>query len=317
MNRRAFLAALLAACGRAEPKPIEATPAAQATAAASATTAAPVAASATATATAAAIDGFATALPVSGKAIGHTSVVFKLTLVGGLVAAFKPKSKRGPQRYKGEIAAHRLAVALDLRNVPRAIPRAFPSGALRAALTASGASALFDAEVVAEGGLVRGALLPWLDQLELVPLEGEPWRSRWAGWLKDGVVPDDQRAFAADIATMLVFDYVTGNFDRWSGGNIGRDKATGRLLFIDNDGAFYETPHPAALARQLELVRSAQRFSKSFVKSLGALDAPALRAALGDEAPGQPLLSERVLAGVDARRAIALEELAKKTLAFD
>ena len=35
---------------------------------------------------------------------------------------------------------------------------------------------------------------------------------------------------------------VTGNWDRWSGGNVGLDRARMRLhLFIDNDGAFFET----------------------------------------------------------------------------
>ena len=46
------------------------------------------------------------------------------------MAAYKPRSKLplGDHRYKGEIAAYRLAVALGLDNVPRAIPRALRRG---------------------------------------------------------------------------------------------------------------------------------------------------------------------------------------------
>jgi hypothetical protein len=296
VNRRAFLAGVLVACSRSDRR-----------------------ASPTPTPTPTPTpDPFATARVLSGKAIGHTSVVLKLKLEGDLVAAWKPRTTRGPRRYKGEIAAHRLAVALGLANVPRAIPRAFPATELRAALVASGASALLDKEAIVKDGAIAGALIPWLDTLDFVPLEAEPWRSRWAGWLADGGdIPPDQRALAADVSTMLVFDYVTGNFDRWSGGNIGRDKTTGRLLFIDNDGAFYDVPHEAPLARQLAMVRAASRFSKSFVKSLRALDLPALRTAMGEEAPGEPLLSDGVLAGVDARRTLVLAELRGKSLYFD
>ncbi len=165
---------------------------------------------------------------------------------------------------------------------------------------------------------MRGALIPWLDGLTFLPLETEPLRSRWGGWLVDGgVIPDDQRALAADISTMLVFDYVTGNFDRWSGGNVGQDKVTGHLLFIDNDGAFYETPHPEPLARQLALVCRAGRFSKSFLKSLEELGPRELRAALGDDAPGEPLLADKVLAGVDERRVRVLAEVKSKARDFD
>src|SRR6478735_5009080 len=63
--------------------------------------------------------------PIGGKSIGHTSVVFKVKLEGGLDAAFKPRSRRGNGRYRGEVAAYRLARALDLDNVPRAMVRPF------------------------------------------------------------------------------------------------------------------------------------------------------------------------------------------------
>ena len=116
---------------------------------------------------------------------------------------------------------------------------------------------------------------------------------------------------------MIVFDYVTANFDRWSGGNVGRDKKTGALLFIDNDGAFYETPHAAPLERQWEILRGVERFSKSFVKSMERLGPDELRAALGEETAGVPLLSDKVLAGVEERRKRALSEIAEDERYFD
>lgn len=256
-------------------------------------------------ASASASNPYLTARPVRAKSIGHTSYVLKLTLQGGAVAAFKPRSRRplGDRRYKGEIAAYRLATALGLDNVPRAIPRSFTAEDLRAVRPD------FDAEGLVDGdGRVRGALIPWIDGYRVLPLENATERARWEPWLFDAhaTIPSDQRALAAALSSMLAFDYLTANWDRWSGGNVAEDGASGRVLFVDNDGAFYEWPAPAALARQRAELQRVTRFSRSFVEALRALDGAALRAAIGEESPGVPLLSERSLAGVEARRATVL-----------
>jgi len=248
---------------------------------------------------------YLTARPVHAKSIGHTSYVLKLTLEGGAVAAFKPRSKLplGDHRYKGEIAAYRLATALGLDNVPRAIPRSFAADDLRAL------RADFDEKgLVDDDGRVRGALIPWIEGYRVLPLEDAKQRARWEPWLYDvhAMVPADHRALAASVSTMLAFDYLTANGDRWSGGNVAEDGASGRVLFVDNDGAFYEWPAPATLAYRRAQLERVTRFSRRFIDALRALDAPRLRSAIGEEAPGVPLLSERSVAGVEARRATVL-----------
>src|ERR1700733_15265362 len=99
-------------------------------------------------------DPYLTARPVRSKSVGHTSYVLKLTLEGGIVAAFKPRSRLplGDRRYKGEIAAYRLAIALGLDNVPRAMPRSFAADELRAVQADLEEKALID-----DDGRVRGA----------------------------------------------------------------------------------------------------------------------------------------------------------------
>src|SRR5580692_10491058 len=118
-----LLAALALGCG----KPTDPGPHAVASVA-------PSVSAAPAVAPSAAMDPFPTADPVSSKSIGHTSYVLKLRLEGGAVAVFKPRSKLplGDRRYRGEIAAYRLATALGLDNVPRAIPRSFDAAKLGA-----------------------------------------------------------------------------------------------------------------------------------------------------------------------------------------
>ncbi|MDP9149809.1 MAG: hypothetical protein M3O36_07735 [Myxococcota bacterium] len=252
-------------------------------------------------------DPYLDAALARAKSIGHTSYVLKLGMAGGLVAAYKPRSRLplGDRRYKSEIAAYRLARALALDNVPRAIPRAFAATELAAAFsTAEGAAAFRRLALVDADGLVRGALIPWIERYEELPWQDPAWRARWEGWLTaDRELPaGPDRSAARAISTMLAFDYLTANWDRWSGGNVARDGATGNVLFVDNDGAFYDPPPRAALTRQLALLQRVLRFSRGFVFRLRELDEAALREKIGEESPGTPLLTEHAIQAVATRR---------------
>jgi hypothetical protein len=254
--------------------------------------------------------------PVRGRAVGNTSVVFKLELASGKKIAFKPDSRRGPRRYKGEIAAYRLARHLGLGQVPPAYFRTFTPAALRGALSAEGA-ALFDREVVpTSAGKVRGSAVPWIDGLRFAALEREPERSAWRGWLaKGGAIPDGKRARAREIAVLVAFDVLVGNWDRWSGGNVGETEG-GSLLFIDNDGAFMH-PFPAGpFAEARAVLAKTDRFSRGFVASVRALDAASLRAATGDEEPGEPLLSGAQIEGCLGRAAELLRHVDARVAAL-
>lgn len=249
------------------------------------------------------------AAPKSASSIGHTSVVFKVKLDDDRKAAVKPRSRRGARRYRGEIAAYRLGIALDLQHVPKVYFRSFDAQELKNA--ASGpAREVFDREVVTEeSGRVHTALIPWIANLDFLPLETSEWRTKWSSWLRKGQsLTAEDKALAAQISTMLVFDYLTGNWDRLSGGNVGWDRDGKRILFIDNDGAFFESPPAASLEAQWRQLERVDRFSRSLTARLRQLDGlPALRRALGEEAEGAPLLPDSILRGVDARRQKVLQ----------
>ncbi|MDB4943107.1 MAG: hypothetical protein JWP97_2641 [Labilithrix sp.] len=244
-----------------------------------------------------------TAAPTAAKSIGHTSVVFRVDLANGKRAVFKPASRRGPLRYKGEIAAYRLGLWLGMDDVTPAFFRTFDEGALSAAAGTSGAGELFTRDVLARGGVVKGAVIPWIDKLGFMALEREPLASEWKAWLRSGAsIPEDRRMLAAQISRLVAFDFLTGNWDRWSGGNVGQDPATGRLLVIDNDGAFFEVPPADGLARSRRLLAGIDRFSRAFADRVRALDEASLTAAIGEESAGTSLLSKKALEGVLARR---------------
>lgn len=255
--------------------------------------------------------------PVRARSIGHTSVVLKLELEGGGAAAFKPESARGPGRYRGEIAAYRLAKWLALPNVPDAFVRTFDRDALVAA--AGGASSETGRLLVSElrprdGRLVDGALLPWRARLDMLPLEREPRRSEVLAWLRHDVsIAERDRSLAAQVSRLLAFDWLTGNWDRWSGANIAWDEPTKTLLFIDNDGAFYPRPPEAALARTRSMLEAADRVPRALVDKVRSLDEATLRAALGADAAGAPLLADRVVLSVVARARAYVELVDKKS----
>jgi hypothetical protein len=246
---------------------------------------------------------YASAKPKAGKSIGHTSVVFRVDFDPTMRAAYKPESKRGHKRYRGEVAAFRYGKLLGIPNVPPAGIRIFQREELRAAVqTDPKALALFDDEAIDEKGRVHGALMPWIDKLEFTPVESPAEKARWQKWLKSGGdVADGDKSIAAQISTLVVFDCLTGNWDRWSGANVGIDRATSTLLFVDNDGAFFD-PLPPAFQPQWALLKTVDRFSRALVKRMRTLAALDLADAFGDEEPGTPLLPARVVSAAEQRR---------------
>ena len=262
--------------------------------------------------------------PVRARSIGNTSVVYRLVLDDGRKAAYKPRSKRGKGRYKGEIAAHRLARALGLDNVPLALPFRVRASALRAAVAGGtdGGTAARSTPRRPPSSTKRCSPNPTassagrcsVDRRALLPsLEKADERARWEPWIfGDAPLPEASKALAAELSTVIAFDTLTANWDRWSGGNIGRGAPSGPLLYIDNDGAFFEPPNAALFARQKAQLARVTRFSRAFVEKLRALDDDALSAAVGEEIPGEPLLTDSVLRGVSQRRALVLEAIDAK-----
>jgi hypothetical protein len=256
-------------------------------------------------------DLLASGTPRRAKSIGHTSYVLKVTLDNGAVGAFKPRSNKplGDRRYKGEIAAYRLAEALGLNNVPRTIARVFRAIDLRNALSSEGQAEFDRVARAGAAGDLEGALTVWVDAYEVLPLESAAWRSRWTEWLTDrhAEIAVSDRAVARAISTLIAFDCMTANWDRWSGANVARDGSTGTVLYVDNDGAFFDDPPLAAIDQQFLLLGRVVRFSRAFISALRIIDLDVLRSVLGKDERGAPLLSDRNIAAADVRRRRILE----------
>lgn len=244
-----------------------------------------------------------TSAPKAGKSIGHTSIVFKIELSSDKKAAWKPNAKKVKGRYKGEVAAYRLAQALGLPNVPPACLRTFEAPAATSALaTNAEAAKLFASDVIVEDGKVHGVVIPWIDGLSFWPLEKEPLRTEARTWLTAGAdIPKAKIDLARQASTLVAFDFLTDNWDRYSGENVGLDRDGRLVLYIDNDAAFMEGPPLDRVARNKALLDATDRFSRSFVARVRALDAERLAAAFGEDAAGKPLLGKSVVTAVATR----------------
>lgn len=254
------------------------------------------------------VAALANAHPDRFRAVGTTSLTFHADLAGSIDAAFKPESRLHPRGWLAEVAAFRVARELGLDSVPPAVLRRVDRGQLRRRLDPGADGATLDdiaSELVFTGPAVRGAFIYWVPGLQRTDLDTAAGIARWSEWLRQGgVIPDGQRPIARDISNALVFDYVVGNRDRWSGGNLSLVDG-GRVVLRDHNLAFPYALGEGVHRRMLESLMRGQRFSRRTIGRLIAMDEEALRAAVADHDP-ESVLDERQVAHVMERRATVL-----------
>ncbi len=251
----------------------------------------------------------ASAEPDRFRPVGTSSVVFQVDLRGDVDMAFRPESRSQSHGWLAEVAAYRIARELALDDVPPAIVRSIDRGRLRARLEREASFDDVASACVFRGEELRGAAIYWVPSLSRSDLDTRDGIARWRSWLAiGGDVPSDAMATARDISNMVLFDYVIGNRDRWSGGNV-RTVGAGRVVIRDHNLAFPMRLDAAGHQRMLEHLTHVQRFSRTTVLRLAALDARALREALEHDELGT-VLDDRRMAGVIDRRDAILSYVA-------
>ncbi len=254
----------------------------------------------------------ATADSRSFKPVGHTSVVLRMRTVARVTAALKVRSRAVPKGYRHEIAAYRLARRLSLDNVPPAVSRRATWVEIRQRFhedRLDRRGAVWRAVLWDDDGTAPGAAIYWVKGLRSIPPKTE---RRWRRWLGGAEIPESRRPAARDLSNMILFDFLIGNWDRYSGGNLSTDPSRLRVLIRDNDRAF-STPLPNGRYRRLldGLMRT-ERFSGTVVRSLGALDEATIRAALAEDPSHESdaLLSDEQIADLLDRKATILSYIA-------
>jgi hypothetical protein len=237
-----------------------------------------------------------------------TSVVYRLELEGGLQIAFKPSLPGQEGWWRHEVAAFHLARVLGLTDrVPPAVARRVPIAAL-------GSEGFSDKLVTAhdDATQVQGAAIAWLPVLQPTHLDLADRRAQWEPWLDpERPLPtdDSSRTLAEDLASVLVFDYLEANGDRWNEVNITADEF-GRIVFRDNNVGWFSD-------RMLDVtwcegpLHRARRFPRALVDAVERATPDVVRAEfVRDRGAEGPLVPRDVFAALEARRRYLLRYIA-------
>jgi hypothetical protein len=239
---------------------------------------------------------------------GGSSVSFRLDLEGGRRALFRPEQINPQTMPRKEVAAYRLGRRLGLDAVPPVTFRSIGRDELLGRLAPDARVLLprIDAETCWDDRRsTLGSLAVWVPRVVDSRLDTLSQIRIWSESLGvAGVIPEGKRELYAQLSSMLLFDLLINNEDRFTGGNLLISPDGRTLYFMDNSFSFAADPegHPRCRA----FLARAQRFSVRLVSTLRGLDAQAIRAALEHE---PALLFEEEMAALLGRRETALRIL--------
>ena len=241
---------------------------------------------------------------------GGTSLSLRLDFASGARAAFKPLQIHPQSDPRREIAAYRIDRLLGLGHVAPAKSAAFAVDDVIAAVEPSGrayAASRIEDEALARRGLLVGEVSWWIPEIKLVRIGGhlidEPeGQALWTGYLQAGAaIPAELAPLLAQIATVIVFDVVIDNSDRWSGNNTEGSPDNRVLYFMDNTLSFsaFTIGHATNLSKLYRI----QVFPRALVNKLRTLTLETLSAAIGgeDDLLG-PLLTRAEIRAIMSRR---------------
>jgi hypothetical protein len=228
------------------------------------------------------------------RPVGVTSLVFRVELEAQFRAAFKATTWQRPAGPVNEVAAYRLARCLGIDNVPPAVLRRISAAEIQRRLAYVFQPRWLEIQpqlAMGSMGFVEVAAIYWIEDLRDLGLESWRETQRVLGWLKvDTEPPPEHAQLAKQVSTMIAFDYLIGNWDRWSGGNLKGNTAGEYLYMRDNDAGFAGRLSEPLQRRLLEPVQRTQRYSRSFMQAVRALD----REMLIRELSRDPLLAEHI-----------------------
>jgi hypothetical protein len=244
----------------------------------------------------------------SFRPVGSTSTVFRTTTGAPLRLAFKTATHRRPLAAVAEVAAYRIARCLGMTTVPPALLRRVDVELLQRELEAPFVGlwpSLFERMLV-EHDTVEGAAIYWIEGLRDLALDPADVRA-----LRQAAPSDHLPPMAAALSDLFAFDYLIGNWDRWSGGNVKGDPS-GQILYVrDHDAAFAVRIGDVQQRRLLDRVIATERFSRRFVEHLRALTPSAFEQELAQD-PGfaaRRRLGERNMDALFDRRAALLSHV--------
>jgi hypothetical protein len=285
------------------------------------------------------------------KGTSGRTLAFKVTLDSGVQGYYKPEQRLAGASWSAEVAAFYLDRALQIDRVPPVVSKRLPWKELAPVAVGDPRAKTV---VVGKDGTVRGALIAWLPE----KLEPAQTPSGWEDWIRSepldpfAVSPFQpaaayKRASAeqqkhrngatasavgtrpaptparpelpAELSDLIVFDYLTGNSERFAADNAnlltlgGSDK--GPLIFLDNGSAFAGTPASGQHGLVDVQLAAVSKFRRRTTDALRALDIDALKATMAADPLG-PILDAAAWRGLEARRKAVLDHVRRQEKQF-
>mgnify|MGYP007071000231 FL=1 len=236
---------------------------------------------------------------------GGSSISLRVTFADGSRAAFKPLQTNPQTVPRKEIAAYWLNRLLGLNNVPPAAARTLNRADLLGKLLPESVPSLprLTKEIIFdEEGFTRGEVSYWIPVVVNANLDHADKIEEWTRWLTIGNdIPPEKMGLLAQLSSLLVFDFLENNADRFSGGNMLQSPDRQTLYYMDNTFGFQVEPRGHEKCRAA--LRRSQKFSRRLLEALRRFDGHALRTAL-ERDPG--VLTDEEIASVVARRDVVL-----------
>ena len=243
---------------------------------------------------------------------GGTSLSLRIDFANGARASFKPEQVWPQSDPRREIAAYRMDRLLGIGHVAPAKPIKLSMAEVLAAVDPQyrtyTTTRLAD-EALPKKGELRGMVAWWIPEIRDMWLDGielhEPEAmTKLLGFLQIGAeVPPTLEPLLPQFATVIVFDVIIDNSDRWSGSNtkVSPDRKT--LYFMDNTLSFSRAQrgHETNLKPLLRM----QVFPRRLIKRLRELTLADVTTALslGDDPVGLgPLLTGEETRAIISRR---------------
>lgn len=243
---------------------------------------------------------------------GGSSISLRIEFADGSRAAFKPQQSNPQTVPRKEAAAYELSRLLGLNLVSPVVMRTLSRDEIFGKLDPASPYARkrinretrFD-----DDGRTLGSFSYWIPRVANTRLDTTASILRWTDWLgQSGEIPEGKEPLLAQLSSLLVFDLIQNNSDRFSGGNLLGAPDGKTLYYMDN--AFGFQTDRLGHTRCWFYLNRVQKFSRRLLVALETLDRQALHAALsrqGADGSPQPLLSDEELAALWARRGRALD----------
>ena len=250
--------------------------------------------------------GFLRNSPIIGLSLlSSRSLTLKLHFRGGKSAVFKPILK-GDRRALREVAAFRVAEMLHIDQVPPSTLRQVKFGRLVSLLGKrwpEKSNHLKETEALEHDQKMLGAMISWVDDIDKMNSAEICTRKNVRSWLELERPLNAQTRLAREASNMVMFDFLIGNWDRFSGGNFFVSRNRDHLILLDHNSAF--APLSTTQRDRMErFLTSIERFSKSLTHRLRKLTKSEINEHLAKEPwHGRvPLLKEHDVTELLARR---------------